>query len=130
MKRIVLDEQKKTKKGHTECYIQNTLLFGFVDPGSDITIMGHKLAKEPNLKIVPDNTLVVGYGDLRTCKAIGFATEEIRLEVCLVTAEIHIVFGNVQIEEIIIGKNAVDHENVVGVTYKGCWSFRTQNKLI
>lgn len=117
------NEVTEVAKGYTECYLQDTLVIGFVDSGSESTLVKKSLAISLGIKFVPCNTLVLGYGNVVSCRTVGKAREMIQLGTCTITVDIYIVSDDTQDESIIIGRNILELEDVASITHKGKWWF-------
>lgn len=120
-----VQKDRTVQTGHTECYIQYTLLIGFVDSGSEVTTMKNSIAQSLELNIEPKNVPIVGYGEILSCYTKGTTIKKLKLGSCIVKVRIYIVPDEAQTEDMIIGKNVLEKENVLAVTHCGHWFFES-----
>lgn len=121
--KVIHTEKPAKQQGHVECKINEILLIGFIDSGSEISLMREVVAHELQLNIEPKRVPIFGYGNVSSGTTLGTVEVHLKLGYYEATVTVHVVPDNLQKEELLIGQNVLGRADLTAMTNQGNWWF-------
>lgn len=120
-------EGRICESGYTECKVDDVLIVGFLDSGSEVTTIRRDVANELQLKIEPQQTEITGYGKVHSGYTQGIVEVKLVMGNYDTNAKIYVVSNELQEEDIVIGKDILYKADLEAFIKAGKWWFFKDN---
>ena len=115
--------QDQLEAGSIECWVSKTMRIGFVDSGSDATIMRLKVAQDLGLTLETQPKTILAYGKILVGATLGKATVQIQLGSYEIQLQVQVVSDDRQEEDVLIGRDILYRAELSHMVKPRKWYF-------
>lgn len=106
-----IQTKSRTDEYHKIVDIDGHKIIAFIDLGSDTVTMKTSIAKENNIKYVPESKRILGFGQ-GSCNSVGRRNLLIEIDGIMISVDVLMVPDEAQDVPIIIGRSALDQPDI------------------